>query len=117
MKNDFAKLSEITELALTQRRMAMAALRKQADALDEQLAKLDNARASRTATRGENDPALRAGADLNWLRWIETRKRAINTERARLTVLIDQEKDKLSQAFGRDSVAQRLARTATKPRG
>lgn len=108
--NDFARLRQITELALDQKRARMAALQRADHALAEHLAALDQSRAARAQSRRGDDPASRAGIDLHWLQWIDTRKRAINMERARLAAQMEQEKGALATAFGRDQVTQKLAR-------
>lgn len=106
----FEDLSKLTGLALDAQRTRLAALQREAQALSDQLAQLDLNRSARAASLSGDDPALKAGADPAWLRWMEQRKGAINLERARLAVRIEQEKTSLAQAFGRHQVAKRLAR-------
>lgn len=113
MVKDLTKLKALWDLshaAFEAQQAKLGALMQQRDGLATQLAALDEAarRRHETAGRGGDDPALRAGADMLWQRWIEGRKIAINEARARLEVEIEQMRAETARDFGRSQVARHL---------
>lgn len=87
----------------------MTALALEERGLRERFAALDTARSARARTRPEDgDPALLAGADPAWHRWIDGRKTAINGEIAQLRVTQAELRESLSRAIGRREVAEEL---------
>lgn len=103
-------LCALSEVALNTRQAKLGALLQRREALEAQMAELSQAVQDRhdTAGQAQDDPALRAGADMLWLRWIEGRKIAINEARARLEVDIEAIRAEAARDFGRSQVAQRL---------
>jgi TPP-dependent trihydroxycyclohexane-1,2-dione (THcHDO) dehydratase len=101
--NDLKALSRLTDAAFAARQAGMGALRQKEQDLRDTLAALDAARKDRAAalTDQEPDPALLAGADLMWHRWIETRRVALNTALSRNRVAQEAARAALSLAFGR----------------
>lgn len=109
-----AALCRVTDAALKARQARVAMINHRKEHLRSQLTNLDTAVAERAQTMGttEDDTALDTGADMLWLRWIESRKIAINMELARLEVFLLEERDFMAKEFGRDQVAQKLHKRA-----
>lgn len=115
MSRDIKKLQrlhELTNLALTARQSKLGLLEDHLKRQKAHLSELNHAR-SRALNGGNEDAALQAGADMNWQRWIGTRKTALNHDIARTEVLIEQERAALARAFGRDLVTARLKQNAS----
>lgn len=113
MMKDLKKLQSlhrVTEMALNTKQARVAALRDQSNALKQQITDLDQAVLARghKAGQSQSDVALQAGVDLVWHRWIEGRKIAINTERARLEAEIDKARAEMAREFGRHRVVETL---------
>lgn len=88
----------------------LGALRAEEATLRARLAELDGALRDRATTVTAEDAALRAGADLRWERWVDTRRRALNGELARLLARIEEARRRLARDHGRSEVASELAR-------
>lgn len=108
-RKKLSKLRRVTDLAFTAQQGVLAQLQAEFDALGRQLATLDQQRKTRAGALGqEADIAFRVGADMAWLRWVEQRKTVINTQRAQIAARIEQEKEALKLAFGRDQATRAL---------
>lgn len=115
MKKDvkkLARLNQLTNLAMTARQSKLGLLEDHIKRQKAHLSELNHAR-SRALNGGAQDAALQAGADMNWQRWIGTRKTALNHDIARTEVLIEREREALARAFGRDLVTARLRKDAS----
>lgn len=103
MKRDLAQLSRLTAAALLAAQSEMAAAKAREAELREKLKSLDVSRSARAvSTLDQVDTALIAGADSQWLTWVEQRRRLINTELARCLVTQDHCQQRVRQTFGRD---------------
>ncbi|MBI1417342.1 MAG: hypothetical protein GC146_08980 [Limimaricola sp.] len=110
-----ADLALLTATVLAARQAEMAALKAEDAALVALLSTLDSALSSRlsaTTALREADPAQLAGADPRWQGWIAARKQTINMERARLRAAQDIAHNRLTQAFGRNRIAETLHKSA-----
>ncbi len=110
MSNRLAELAgfaRVTGAAFDAEQARMAALRRREAELRETIADLDRPRHDPT-TPIEDDAALRAGADLNWQLWVDTRRSALNVELARCLVAQADARIVLSRAFGRNQAAQAI---------
>ena len=104
-------LARLTAAVARAEEARMAALALEERRLRDRFAALDTARTERARTRPEGgDPALLAGADPSWHRWIDGRKTAINTEIAELRVKRAGLRESLTRAIGRREVAEELVR-------
>lgn len=109
---DLEAIARVAGAAFAAAEARMAALRAEEARLTRQIADLDGARRDRAARATAEDAALRAGADLRWDRWVETRRRALFSELARLRARIEDARVALARDFGRKSVAEDLTRAA-----
>lgn len=115
--SDYTQLAQITAVVLAVRQKELQQQQRAYDRLTRQFEELDQQRAARARHRvAEHDSALVAGADLDWERWIEDRKRLINNEKATLASRMDRTRDMLRREFGRDHVAQSLANSSGRRR-
>lgn len=87
----------------------LAALRAEESALRERLADLDARRRARRAEARADDPLVRLGVDLRWEGWAEARRQAIGAELARLCAAMEDARDALARATGRDLACEGLA--------
>ena len=106
-----AALARLTATVARAEEARMAALALEERGLRERFAALNTARSTRARTRpADGDPALLAGADPAWHRWIDGRKMAINGEIAELRVKQAALREGLTRAIGRREVAEELVR-------
>ncbi len=103
-----AALAELADARFRAEQGKLAAIRRRMGEVETQLAELARARSGRPAL-APNDPAARAGADLKWQSWIETRLKALNMELARLRAQEAEERARLAKLFGQSVAAQRLS--------
>lgn len=110
---DRRQMQDIVQVTAAMRTAAearMAALRAEETVLRRRLEDLDAARRARAFSVTAEDAALRAGADLRWEQWVETRRTGLMAELARLRARIEDERAALTRAFGRNLVARDLLR-------
>lgn len=106
---DMQRLSELLDMSYKAKRLEVEAFRKRLARVEALLADLDRAIARRSATRGgSDDAAMKAGADVAWMVWIEQRKILLNTERLRLVNEISARQDRLAREFGRKEIASKM---------
>ena len=86
----------------------LAALTRQETALREQLASLARDRAEQSG-RDAADAAVRAGADVRWHRWIDSRRLLLNQELAQLRARRLRQVKVVKAAFGRKEALVALA--------
>lgn len=114
MSRESARLQKLARLMATVARAdeaRMAALMLEERRLRERFSDLDTVRAVRAQNRPEEgDPALSAGADAAWHRWIDGRKASINGEIAALKVRQAEMREELARSIGRREVAEELVR-------
>lgn len=109
MKRDLAQLAQLTDAALLAAQSKMSAAKAREIELRETLKSLDVSRSERAvATLGQADAALMAGADAQWLTWVEQRRRLINAELAKCLVAQDHCQQVVRRAFGRDQAVEAL---------
>ncbi len=109
MKRDLAQLARLTDAAFQAAQGDMAAAKAREVSLRETLKSLDLSRSQRaTATLGETDVALIAGADVQWVAWVEQRRRLINAELAQCLVKQDHCQQVVRRTFGRDQAVTSL---------
>lgn len=113
-KADMRALSELTDAGFRAVQAELAALQAKQRAIVEQIAALEQDRHDRAHSLPEDDPAMRAGADMLWHRWIDTRRIALNAELARLRAAEEPVKMRLRMAFGRAEASKSLAKKAKK---
>jgi hypothetical protein len=110
---DLADLARLARLAHAAAEQRMGVLRRREDELRGTLAELDAARRDRAAaTAGQIDPALQAGQDLRWHRWIDGRRQTLNAELARVLAGQAQVRAELARDFGRKEAIESLRRDA-----
>ncbi|SMY08228.1 hypothetical protein [Flavimaricola marinus] len=110
---DLASLAGLTAAAYTAAQARMGALKRKETELRE---KLDALAASRQHDAGEavfSDPARRAGADLLWQRWVDTRRSALNKELVNNLVAQTRAKTLLTKEFGRHEAIKGLREQAS----
>lgn len=110
---DRRQMQDIVQVTAAMRTAAearMAALRAEETVLRRRLEDLDAARRARAFSVTAEDAALRAGADLRWEQWVETRRAGLMAELARLRARIEDERAALTRAFGQNLVAGDLLR-------
>lgn len=100
-----AALARLTEAAFTAKQAEMAILKQAEAALRAKIAALN----APPAARPGDDPATMAGADARWQIWVDQRRRALNSELARLLAGQERLRQDLSRAFGRDQAIRALA--------
>ncbi len=114
---DLARLVQLAEANFAARQARLGALRTKEAALRATLDALHAGRSARARTAGgEDDAALRAGADLLWQGWIGTRRSALNAELDRNLATQELARSQLAQAFGRMQVSTELLRNAARDR-
>ncbi|MGZ9812548.1 hypothetical protein ACXN5S_18960 [Pseudoroseicyclus sp. H15] len=102
-----AALAELAQARFRAEQGKLAAVRRRQSEIEAQLAELAKARAGRAAL-ALDDPATRAGADLKWHRWIDTRLTALNIELARLRAEEAAERSRLARIFGQSVATDKL---------
>jgi len=111
--NDTKQITNIKQLTGLNFRAAqseMAALLQQEARLRTNLADLIESRRARAMQSGlPDDPAMIAGADLRWHRWVDQRRAIINGELAQILSAKESCRAKLQRAFGRDQAAQAMS--------
>ncbi|WP_019955541.1 hypothetical protein [Yoonia vestfoldensis] len=107
-------LQNLTDLALRAAQADLAALKAKEADLRQNLIALSGQKTR--DPRPLHDPALVAGADLRWQRWVDQRRAAINAELAQVMALIDNSQRRLRGLFGRDQAARALADQVRKDR-
>lgn len=113
--SDARQLMQLTQVALVAAQTRLAGLVRTETDLR---AKLEALRPSRPppGTDITSDPSTRAGADILWLRWAESRRTVLNQELARCLVAQAQAKAAVAKSFGRNEaiggVYQKLRRAA-----
>ena len=109
---DLAGLTRVVGAACDAAESRLARLRREETELRRQIANLEAARRARAAEALATDIALRAGMDLRWERWIDSRASALSAELARLLARIEIAREDLSRSFGRRMAAEDLAEQA-----
>lgn len=102
-----SQLEEITGAILAGAQAQMARVQKQEADLRQQLQELVSARQNQID--GES-PAQRAGADVRWQQWVDSRREQINIELARILATKETVRARLRIAFGKDQAMQALAK-------
>lgn len=111
---DIAALRQISGTMLAATRARLAALRAREDEVLARISALDAATQSRAAVATAEDAALRAGADLRWLVWVEQSRGTLLAAQARLRAAMEEEQTALRRDFGRDHVLGMLEKDATR---
>lgn len=106
---DLAALAQLAGLASSTAEARLSILTRKADDLRTLLAELDTARRDRARGLTAADPAMMAGADLRWHRWIDGRRSALNGELARTLVDVARARAALKHAFGQKLASEALA--------
>jgi len=106
---EIAEIRRITETAFATSEGRMVALRAEEARINAQIASLDDALRNRATVATAEDAALRAGVDLRWQQWVDSRRRNLLSELARLRARIEAEREILMRDFGRDRVAADIA--------
>ncbi|WP_432255224.1 hypothetical protein [Limimaricola sp. AA108-03] len=112
-RGDPELLLRLTEAVFDAKRGRLVTLRAEEEALHRTIRGLER---PLRAPGPEIDPARRAGADLLWQGWADTRRRALLAELARLRVEIDKAIEELRPAFGRREAARRMVENARQAR-
>ena len=103
MKRDLVQLARMTDAAFQAAQSELAAAKAREVELRATLKSLERSRSDRAeAILDQADTALVAGADGQWLAWVEQRRRLINSELAQCLVKQDHCKQTARRAFGRD---------------
>lgn len=106
-----AELSQLARVLATARDAAearLAALRREEGELRRQIGALEAARRRRAAEARATDVTLRAGVDLRWEGWVESRGAALSAELVRLLARIEVAREDVARAFGRHGAAEAL---------
>jgi hypothetical protein len=111
-------LKKLADAHLMAVRARYANLSNQEDRLCENLAQLAKDK-NRTGNRDhKDDPALVAGVDVLWHKWVDQRRGVINIELARVRAAKSECQRHLRQAFGKDhalgSLCERMAKRASR---
>lgn len=101
-------IGQLTDMVKTQKQAHLAGLIRKDTALREQIDAMDQAIVDRAHQMG-TDMARQAGADVQWVQWIDARKTAVNLERARLAEAMIDARAELAKAFGRAQASDALA--------
>lgn len=110
-------LRHLTELQLRAEEAKFAELKLREAEIRRLLAELKSERAGRMAAVGQApDLAFAAGADVRWLRWVDQRRSALNSELAQLLAAQDTMREALRRAFGRDLATKALLEQEEKAR-
>jgi len=112
-RNEFAALARLANAAFGAGQARMGALQQREADLRARIAALDADRKARALSLGEADPALLAGADLIWHRWIDRRRAALNLELARTLAEQAAARVELQRSFGRKEATAELLNRAT----
>ena len=109
---DLRAIGELTEAAFVARQAEMAGLKRTELALRAQLSDLDAAKRANAEAAEAMDPATRAGADLLWQSWVDSRRSAINLTLARTLAEQSRVRTELARSFGRNHAVGGLAARA-----
>lgn len=112
--DQLVRLTQLTNARFEAAQTKMAGILQREAGLRDALAQLEGSRHEQAIKgRSPYDPALAAGADLRWHRWIDQRRAILNIELAQVLALKDGHRAALRSAFGRDhAVATLRARVA-----
>lgn len=104
---EISALVGLTEAAFVAAQARMAALKRREQELRSML---DELQASRTAksVAGSSDPATRAGADILWQRWVDSRRSALNMELAQNLGAQAYSRAGLVRDFGRHEATKKI---------
>lgn len=109
-KRQMQEIVQVTAAVRAAAEARMAALRAEEAALRQRIKELDAAFRARAFSATAEDAALRAGVDLRWEQWVESRRAGLLAELARLRARIEDERLTLAREFGRNAVAEELLR-------
>lgn len=101
-------LSQLTSAAFEASQFKMGALVRHEAELREMIASLEKARQHAPDDAQLTDPARRAGADLLWQRWVDTRRSSLNMELVNNLVAQAHAKTALAKDFGRNEAVRGL---------
>lgn len=104
-------IHRLSDMIKDQKQGHLNHLLARSQALQDQLSGFEEALRTRAECQ-DLDAARQAGADQAWTRWIDARKIAINSERARLAHDIAVAKAELARALGRANVSEQLCEQA-----
>ena len=102
MSDQFKGLVKVAHAAFLAEQSKLARIRSEEKAIRAQLGQL-RADQTRLAERGSDghDPAMAAGADALWMRWIAGRKQELNAALMQLQSRKARQFDAVKEAFGR----------------
>lgn len=118
--NQFTQLKQlraIADVAFEAERTKLAKLNLREASLRQTLRDLDQARSDRSNMASRMDePAVIAGADMQWHRWIDHRRSVLNTELAQVLALKSRQLAQVQKLFGRQQALTGLLDQARKRR-
>lgn len=111
--HELAQLRTLTEAKWNAEQAKLAKLLQREAEVAQQMSDLvvDRGRSSQ-APRVAGDAALRAGADVRWHRWIDSRRELLGQELAQIRAQKEYQISALRVAFGRHQVVERLMNKA-----
>jgi hypothetical protein len=109
---DLASMANLTAAAYMAAQARMATLKSKEAALRQTLADLSASRRYDSGDVPLSDPARRAGADLLWQRWVDSRRTTLNLELVNVLVAQAQAKVVLAKTFGRNEAIKGLQASA-----
>lgn len=115
MEQRLKKLSALTKMALDVEMMKLQQIALAEQEKTDQIDELHMSQAKRAVTLTENggaDFALYGGADKRWAIWKQKRISDLNTQKAALIAVRDEQKLHTQKAFGKDEAVRQLVDTA-----
>lgn len=110
-----ADMKSVVSARLESEKAKLAKITTQERALALQLSQLVEQRHSNAKkARSSDDPALRAGADVRWQQWVESRRSHLAQELAMVQAKRAHQIAIVQKAFGRSEVVQGLMQRALK---
>ncbi len=107
--DELSGLLRLSEASFASEQAKLGALQRDEVAIRTQLRDLIKSRDhAATQPRAKDEAALRAGADMRWHRWIDTRRTTLNQELAQVIARRQLQFEKVKRAFGRKQALEKL---------
>ncbi len=99
--DQLADLLDLAQVAFASEQSKLAALSRRESAIRAQLETLIQSRAQSALLKDAESAAMKAGAEVRWHRWIDTRRETLNRELAQVMALRAQSVAAVRRAFGK----------------
>ncbi|NSX54670.1 hypothetical protein [Parasulfitobacter algicola] len=107
---DLAQITDLAYQAQAQKSQALLRQDAQIQSALVQITQAEQSRAMELRSASNLDAATRARADIHWQLWLERQKAQLNQKRTEIRLKLEEERHATALAFGRKTVAEKLAK-------